>query len=292
MRPTSKVDVLFGLCDPEFRLVTSPWVTPRALFFVRLTLAFYAIVAGVFDLFYHVFVLKDESQYYAYFTRMSYIAITIYLAAAALNTWFFDRSLQKARQALVAKPSHPFQTSPRPLRFLYMFWWTTVAAYPPMVTTVFWFLLSKGNSTEPGYHLWSNISFHAMNTLFVLVELVLCRTQLLWIYAPFLPVVGLLYMAEAELVHATQGFFTYPFLDPEVVGNKVPLYVVAVAIVSVASFAIMWGISRLRDSIRPTAKGIPPSMSEKVVEGGEKLCITISKESITIGHFLPPLRLR
>ena len=68
---------------------------------------------------------------------MSYIAITIYLAVATLNTWSFDRSLQKARQALVAKPSYPFQTSPRPLRFLYMFWWTTVAAFrEPLRTPV------------------------------------------------------------------------------------------------------------------------------------------------------------
>lgn len=32
-----------------------------------------------------------------------------------------------------------------------------------------------------------------MNAIFVLVELVLSRTPLLWIYAIFLPVIGLLY---------------------------------------------------------------------------------------------------
>jgi len=143
MRPTSKVDALFGLCDPEFRLVTSPWVTPRVLFLVRFTMASYAIVAGVVDLSFNVFVLDSASHYYAYFTRMSYIAITIYLAVATLNTWSFDRSLQRARRALVAKPSYPFQTSPRPVRFLYMFWWTTVATFPPLVTTLFWLLLAK-----------------------------------------------------------------------------------------------------------------------------------------------------
>jgi len=73
----------------------------------------------------------------------------------------------------------------------------------------------------------------------------------------------------------------YPFLNPEVVGNKVPLYVIGVGVASVLSFAIMWGISRLRDRLRPTARGIPPSMSDRVVEDGEKLCITISKESMT-----------
>ena len=60
---------------------------------------------------------------------MSYISITIYLAVATFNTWAFDRSLQRARQALVAKPSYPLQTLPRPVRFLYMFWWTTVVAF-------------------------------------------------------------------------------------------------------------------------------------------------------------------
>jgi len=62
VRPTSKFDELFALCDPEFRLVTSPWVTPRVLFFIRFTLAFYAIVAGVFDLFYTVLVTGQGSQ--------------------------------------------------------------------------------------------------------------------------------------------------------------------------------------------------------------------------------------
>ena len=167
-----------------------------------------------------------------------------------------------------------------------------------------------------------------MNTLFVLVELVLCRTPLLWVYAPFLPVFGLLYMV-CRLFSVRCSFFlevaasqcgcasltssgrawhilytpprvssvsstcskepsanckhtlAYPFLNPEVVGNKVPLYAFGVAVASVLSFTIMWGVSRLRDWFRPTAKGIPPSMSEKVVEDGERLCITISKESIT-----------
>ena len=73
----------------------------------------------------------------------------------------------------------------------------------------------------------------------------------------------------------------YPFLDSNAVGNKVPLYVAGVGLASVLSFAIMWGISRLRDWLRPTARGIPPSMSDKTVEDGEKLCITISKESTT-----------
>jgi hypothetical protein len=56
---TSKFDTLLGLHDPEFRLVTSPWVTPLALFFIRLTLTFYAIAAGVFDLFYNVLVIGE-----------------------------------------------------------------------------------------------------------------------------------------------------------------------------------------------------------------------------------------
>jgi len=224
---------------------------------------------------------KGASEYYTFFTRMSYIAITTYLASAALNTWLFDRSLRKARLALVARPSYPLQTWPKPLRFLYMLLWTTVAAFPPMVTVVFWLLLAKGDATEPGYHLWSNISFHALNTVFVLVELVFSRTPLLWTFSAFLPVIELLYFGLANIVHSTQGFFPYSFMDPAVVGKKVPLYVAGVALAGMLSFSIMWGISRLRDWLRPAAKGIPPSMSDKAVGDGERLCITISKESTT-----------
>lgn len=56
---TSKFRQLFGLHDPEFRLVTSPWVTPLALFFIRFTLTVYAIAAGIFDLFYNVLVIGE-----------------------------------------------------------------------------------------------------------------------------------------------------------------------------------------------------------------------------------------
>ena len=84
---------------------------------------------------------------------MSYIAIIIYLASAALNTWSFDRSLQKARQGLVAKPSYPFQTSPKPLRFFYMFWWTTVAAFrEPLHLPLFY---QVQHTESPAQHQWS-----------------------------------------------------------------------------------------------------------------------------------------
>ena len=62
MRSASKVERLFALCDPEFRLVTSPWVTPRVLFFIRFAMACYAIVAGVVDLVFNIFILDNASQ--------------------------------------------------------------------------------------------------------------------------------------------------------------------------------------------------------------------------------------
>jgi hypothetical protein len=60
---------------------------------------------------------------------MSFIAITIYLATGTLNTWLFYRSLQKVRLEQGGKPSYPLQNWPKPLRFLYMLLWTTVAAF-------------------------------------------------------------------------------------------------------------------------------------------------------------------
>lgn len=62
MGPTNKFEELLGLHDPQFKLVTSPWVTPLALFFIRLILTFYAIAAGVFDLFYNVLILEEGGR--------------------------------------------------------------------------------------------------------------------------------------------------------------------------------------------------------------------------------------
>ena len=77
---------------------------------------------------------------------MSYIAITIYLASGALNTWLFNRSLQKVRLLQVEKPSYPLQTWPKPLRFLYMTLWTTVAAFRKPFRLPF---LTKRNIPSP-----------------------------------------------------------------------------------------------------------------------------------------------
>ena len=60
------------------------------------------------------------------------------------------------------------------------------------------------------------ISTHAMNSLFALFEIFIPRTERPpWIHLPFLILFLVMYLALAYTTYATQGFYTYGFLDPK-----------------------------------------------------------------------------
>jgi len=78
---------------------------------------------------------------------------------------------------------------------------------------IFWTVLANG-AFSTRFNTWTNISQHALNTVFAVSEIVLPRTAPLpWINISVL--VALLggYLILAETIHATQGWYPYDFLN-------------------------------------------------------------------------------
>lgn len=79
---------------------------------------------------------------------------------------------------------------------------------------VFWAILS-GNAFRSLFSTWSNISEHALNSVFAFSEILLPRSEPHpWINMVPLVVLLACYLGLAYVSHATEGFYVYDFLDP------------------------------------------------------------------------------
>jgi hypothetical protein len=145
---------------------------------------------------------------------------------------------------------------PRPLQALHSAFYTTVVVYPFIVTIVYWALLYTGTWFAETYGGWSNVSQHALNSVFAFFELVLTRTDpppamhMLWLI-----LVLALYLALAYVTAADKGFYTYSFLDPGRQGGLVAAYVFGIAVGCLIIFGVVWGIIWLRKYITETKLG-------------------------------------
>ncbi|KAI2793273.1 hypothetical protein POX_b03326 [Penicillium oxalicum] len=94
------------------------------------------------------------------------------------------------------------------------------------------------------------ISQHGLNSLHALVEIILPATAPHpWMAIPVLIVLLLLYVSVAYITHATEGFYTYSFLDTGVNGSKsgiVTGYCFGILAAIVIIFLVSWGLIRLR----------------------------------------------
>lgn len=89
------------------------------------------------------------------------------------------------------------------------------------------------------------MSGHLLNSVFALFEVVIARTERPpWIHLPFLVLFLAGYLAVAYITYATQGFYTYDFLDPATGNGKVTAYcfgiVAAICIVFVVVWLLIW----------------------------------------------------
>lgn len=141
---------------------------------------------------------------------LCYWGICFYFAISALHT--FSYALHGGTPLL--------NRFPRPLQALHYLFYTTVTTFPFLVTIVYWAILFNGFDTE--FALWSNISQHAMNSVFGIFELVFTRINPPpWIHLLWLVVLLGLYCGLAYLTYATKHYYVYSFLNPEPENNVV-----------------------------------------------------------------------
>ena len=95
---------------------------------------------------------------------------------------------------------------------------------------------------------WSNTSQHALNTVFAAFEVLVTRTEpppLLHLL--LLVVILALYVALAYITRASEGFYSYSFLDPHQGGSgRVAGYAFGILAAVVVIFAVVWGVIWVR----------------------------------------------
>ncbi|EDR00926.1 uncharacterized protein LACBIDRAFT_192763 [Laccaria bicolor S238N-H82] len=231
--------------DPAHKLVTSPVISsPFVLAILRLIVAFYTTFALIFSLAWEGTKLGTADSYFSYFTHLSYIGICAYFWASGIQTFSYYRRWRKAGAGV----GYLLQRQPGVLRCMHVVLQSTVVTFPILVTIVFWALLSSPSTFETVYSSWDVISVHALNTVFALFEILLTNSPPApWLTLPF----GLFFLAGylgiAYITHATQGFYSYSFLDPQKQHGKVAAYIVGIAVGEIIIFCLIRGVIVLRE---------------------------------------------
>lgn len=175
-------------------------------------------------------------QSFSYFTILTYWGLAFYFLFASIHTFSYART-----------GTPLLNRWPRALQTLHSFYYTTVTTYPFLVTIVYWAVLYTGPWFPKQFDAYSNISQHALNSLFALIEIFLPRTSPRpWIHLPFLIILLALYLGLAYLTRATQGFYVYGFLDPANGKGKLVGYVFGIAAGITVIFALVKGLMWVR----------------------------------------------
>lgn len=218
--------------DPACRLVTSPFFSPRTLGTLRLLFAVYSLVTTITVL------VFEPVGFFSYFTDLSYIGLVAYFWASSIQTIVFVLRGQKA---------YPLQKWPRILQLLHVLLYTTITIFPIIVTVVFWALLASSSTFSTQYSAWSNVSQHVMNSGFILFEILLTNAgPSPWSHMVPCLVLFACYLGVAYITHATQGFYTYSFLDPSVQRGLLAAYIIGMGVGYCILFTIVKGICTLR----------------------------------------------
>ncbi|KAK2464917.1 hypothetical protein APHAL10511_002993 [Amanita phalloides] len=227
--------------DPNLNFISSPFFSPRLLALIRLSLALYTFVTLLVVLILDSVQWHIGKSFFSYFTHLSYIGLCAYLFAAGIQTMVYTYCPLK-------KGTFVLRTWPRILQFLHVWLYTTAVTFPIVVTIVYWAILSGPSTFETKFGSWSNISMHALNTVFALFEIVLTDVPPVpWIYLPLCLVILAGYLGIAYITHDAQGFYPYSFLDPKHHGAGVLAgYIIGIAIGECIVYAIVHVAIRLR----------------------------------------------
>ncbi|KAL2021403.1 hypothetical protein VTK56DRAFT_7156 [Thermocarpiscus australiensis] len=236
--------------DPTHRFETSCILSPWLLFFCRALISLYVFTTLVFVLAWQCANAVDHctssQNQFSYFTSLTYWGLGFYFLFAAIHTFTYARSGVPLLDRF-----------PRPLQALHSAFYTTVIVYPFVVTVVYWARLYSGSWFTETFDGWSNVSQHALNSVFALFEIVVPRTDPpLAVHMLWLILVLALYLALAYVTNATKGFYTYDFLDPGRQHGLVAAYVFGIAVGTLLIFGVAWGAVRLRKYVTETRLGM------------------------------------
>ncbi|KAG2140545.1 uncharacterized protein EDB93DRAFT_680529 [Suillus bovinus] len=258
--------------DPACRLVTSPFFSPLSLGALRLLFAIYSLVTTITVLVFESVRFHDARSFFSYFTDLSYVGLVAYFWASSVQTIVFVLWGQKA---------YPLQRWPRILQLLHVLLYTTITIFPIIVTVVFWTLLASSSTFSTQYSAWSNVSQHAMNSSFALFEILLTNAgPSPWSHIVPCFILFACYLGVAYITHATQGFYTYSFLNPSVEHGLLGAYIVGMGVGYCILFTIVKGICTLRCRlVSPSRLDPSEQVQSEAMDDWEHINVEQPKES-------------
>jgi hypothetical protein len=190
--------------DPEHAFVTSPFFGPLHLCIHRSLRATYTFTVVIISII-HAGIDETEDAWFTYFTHFSYIALTFYFIFAALHTYGYWRTGHS-----------PLSRWPRPLQCLHSLLYTSITVFPPLMTIIFWTVMSDETTFATTYSIWLNISLHLINTCFVFTE-VLTNSIPAQPYLHLIPLelCFLLYLPVVYITASSIGIYPFEFLNPD-----------------------------------------------------------------------------
>ncbi|KAF9473052.1 hypothetical protein BDN70DRAFT_413802 [Pholiota conissans] len=234
-------DVVF---DAPHAFVTSPiFRSPIVFASIRMIIALYTATTLLVTLIWNAVILHDAQSYFSFFTYLTYIGLCAYYFAAGVQTLLYALYWRKAGAGV----GYPLQRWPKFLQALHVVLHSTVVTFPILVTIVFWALLSDPATFASTFSSWSNISVHALNTVFAAVEILASNSPPPpWLTLPLDFLLLASYLGVAYITHATQGIYTYSFLDPKKQGAKLAAYIFGIGVAEVIVFCVIRGVMVLR----------------------------------------------
>ncbi|MCJ1291358.1 hypothetical protein MMC34_002901 [Xylographa carneopallida] len=226
---------LLGISPNHLSRYTTSWLLPPLpLGCLRFLLSLYAFVTTFTIL--GTDTPLSARQSFSYFTVLTYWGLAFYFLFSGLHTLSYARS-----------GTSWLQRWPRPLQAFHAIFYSTVVTFPFLVTIVFWAVLYRGPWFPKAVDAWSNISQHALNSLFALVEIVLPATlPPAPFHLLFLALLLALYLALAYITYATQGFYVYSFLNPAHGGGRLAGYIIGILVAECIIFGLVWGVIWVR----------------------------------------------
>lgn len=129
---------------------------------------------------------------------------------------------------------------------------------------MYWGLLAPSGFPST-FSVWSNTSQHALNSFYALFEIVVPRTEPLpWL--DLVPIIILLamYLGLAYLTYATEGFYTYDFLNLQKHSSGiVAAYIIGILVAAIIIFLIIRYVIMLRVWVTERKLGLLGKFSQR-----------------------------
>ncbi|KAJ3156641.1 hypothetical protein HDU86_003865 [Geranomyces michiganensis] len=196
---------------------------------------------------------RSGERYLFYFTQLTWCGLGLWFAVASFQTWRYTRDGNM----------DAFLRQSKFTQWLTWNLYAMPATYHWIVPIVFWALLSDNLvKTGTAYDWFTNTQVHAMDCVFIIIELIFNRIPLFYSQWPAVIIAALSFLGYAFFQHAVyddlsaaeragdykHGWWVYGFLDTQKSGAAV--YYIALPLAFIAVFCAVVKVHKVRDQRR------------------------------------------